>query len=140
MCSRTPCPAEPPAFDAWVLRGEPNETEPAPLRGAHRARRRLNRPHRLVDDWLDQLHAHPLLYGDTMFPDWPSIAARWAAAHPRACGGGRHCLHTPVSEISSLTPVRHINRLLDDPGRDLRSGGEAQFGQDVLDVPLCGAG
>jgi hypothetical protein len=32
-----------------------------------------------------------------------------------------------------------IVRLLCDPGRHLRPGGESEFGQDVLHMPLCRA-
>lgn len=84
--------------DAWALHGEhnprrsPNRYEvhfdPDAVRVAH------------IDtagDWSDLLDAHPMRYGDTLFPDWPSIAARWDAVHVSV--SGLLCAQPRISEV-----------------------------------------
>jgi len=68
--------------DAWALHGEHDRTrsphryevhfDPDTVRVAHIAS---------AEDWFELLSAHPLIHGDTLFPDWPSIATEWDAVH-----------------------------------------------------------
>ena len=61
------------------------------------------------------------------------------------CVKGSYRYQPAARKVSVVSKVGRMDvsvliALLHDPGRDLRPGGETQFDQDALHVPLRGAG
>lgn len=84
--------------DAWALHGEHNRTRSPNCYEVHFDPDAVRIAHIVsTDDWVELLNAHPLVHGDTVFPDWPSIATEWDAVHVSI--SGLLCAQPLISQV-----------------------------------------